>query len=198
MAYISTVPEDQASADVEEMYAENLEAMGYLPNYVKIFSHRPEVMAAWGTLLRSIESNMDARHYELVTLVAARALDSSYCMLAHGSILCEQFYSPEQLARIATDYRTADLTPAEVAMMAFAEQVVRDPLASTQHDINTLRAHGFSDAKIFDITATAAARCFITKTNDALGVEPDENYLTLDKNLREALTVGRPISGQSG
>ena len=57
----------------------------------------------------------------------------------------------------------------------------------------TLRQHGFSDAEIVDITTTAAARCFFSKTLDAWGAEPDENFMALDENLRQALTVGRPI-----
>lgn len=118
-------------------------------------------------------------------------------MLAHGSVIIKEFYSKEQLTQIAENYHTVNLTPAEVAMMAFAEQIVHDATAITQHDIDALRGHGFSDTEIFDIATTAAVRCFISKTADALGTEPDANYLTLDENLRQALTVGRPISGQS-
>ncbi|MBE2224606.1 MAG: peroxidase-related enzyme [Anaerolineae bacterium] len=196
MAFIHTIPEDEASTEVQEMYDKNLQAQGYIPNYAKVFSHRPQVMAAWSNLLGSIRSNMDTRRYELVTLAAARALKSSYCMLAHGSILQAKFYSTEQMNLIAQDYHTAELTPAEVAMMAFAEQVVWDATAVTQQDIEALRTHGFSDAEIFDITTTATARCFFSKTLDALGAQPDEIYLKLDEDLRQTLTIGRPISGQ--
>ena len=140
---------------------------------------------------------MDLRRYELVTLAAARALNSSYCMLAHGSVLRKKFYSPEELMLIAKDYHTAGLTPAEVAMMAFATQIVQDATKITQNDIDELREHGFSDAEIFDITATATARCFFSKTLDALGAEPDEVYMELEEKLRETLTIGRPISSDS-
>ena len=122
MAFISTVPQDQATGDVAAMYDENVRKNGFLPNYVPLFSHRPQVMAAWGQLLGSITRPMDKRRYELITLAAARALTSSYCMLAHGSVLL-QFYAGEQLEQIANDYRAADLTPAEIGMMAFAEQI---------------------------------------------------------------------------
>jgi uncharacterized peroxidase-related enzyme len=197
MAFISTIPEDQAPDDVKRMYDQNLEKQGYIPNYSRVFSYRPQVMEAWGNLLRAIKSNLDTRRFELVTLAAARALRNSYCMLAHGSILRQKFYSPEQLTLIAKDYHRADLTPAEVTMMAFAEQVAQDATAITQNDVEELRSHGFSDAEIFDIATTAAARCFFAKTLDALGAEPDEKYLELEEELRQTLTVGRPISGQS-
>jgi uncharacterized peroxidase-related enzyme len=197
MAFISAIPEDQAPDDVKRMYDQDLEKKGYIPNYSRVFSHRPQVMEAWAGLLRAIKFNLDTRRFELVTLAAARALRNSYCALAHGSILRQKFYSPEQLALIAEDYRRADLTPAEAAMMAFAEQVARDAAAITRSDVDGLRGHGFSDAEIFDIAATAAARCFFAKTLDALGAEPDEIYLEMEEKLRQSLTVGRPISGQS-
>ncbi len=194
MTFIHTIPEEVAEGDVKKMYEENIADFGYLPNYVQVFSLRPDVMAAWGQFLGTLSHDMDARRYELVTLAAARALHSSYCMLAHGSVMLQDLFSPEQLTRIAQDYQTADLTPAEVAMMAYAEQVVLDATAVTQAHIDSLQQHGFSDAEIFDITTTATARCFFSKTLDALGAEPDEAFMALDKNLRQALTVGRPIS----
>ena len=196
MAFISTIPENEALADVKEMYDKDRESLGYIPNYSKVFSHRPQVMEAWGNLLRSIRSNMDTRRYELVTLAAARALKSSYCMLAHGSILRKEFFTPEQLNTIGRDYQTADLAPAEKEMMAFAEQIVRDATSITSADVEKLRTLGLSDAEIFDIATTATARCFFSKTLDALGAEPDEAYLGLEEALRQTLTVGRSISGQ--
>jgi len=194
MAFIHTIPEDKASPEVKKIYEENIAEMGYLPNYVQVFSLRPQVLEAWGNFLGTLHRDMDARRYELVTLAAARALGSTYCMLAHGSVMLQELCSIEELTHIAQDYQSADLSPAEVAMMAFAELIVRDSTAVTQNDIDILRQHGFSDAEIFDITTTAAARCFLSKTVDALGAEPDENYLALDEKLRQALTVGRPIS----
>ena len=197
MAFINTIPEEQASDDVRRMYEENRKPEGYIPNYVLAFSHRPEVMSAWGNLLNVIKSKMDPRRYELVTLAAARTLRHSYCMLAHSLVLSEQFYTPEQLIRIATNYRTAGLAPADVAIMAYAEKVVRDATAITQADIDELNQHGYSDDEIFDITTAATVRCFFSKTLDALGVEPDEAYLALDEELHQTLAIGRLIAGQN-
>ncbi|MCB9100827.1 MAG: carboxymuconolactone decarboxylase family protein [Anaerolineales bacterium] len=196
MAFINTIPEEDASGDVRRMYEENRKPEGYIPNYVLAFSHRPEVMSAWGNLLGVIKSKMDTRRYELVTLATARALRHSYCMLAHGSVLCPQFYTPEQLARIATDYRAAGLDAADVTLMAFAEKIVRDATAVTQADIDELKQHGFSDAEIFDFTTAITVRCFFSKTLDALGVQPDEAYLELGAALYPVLAIGRPIAGQ--
>jgi uncharacterized peroxidase-related enzyme len=194
MAFIRTVPVEEASGEVRAMYERTQAGPGYVPNYAKVFSHRPQVMAAWSGLLASIRGNLETRQYELITLAAARALRSSYCMLAHGSVLREKFYSTAQLTAIAADSARADLTPAEVAMMAFAEHVVRDAAAITYAEVGSLRENGFTDAQIFDIAAAAAARCFFSKLLDALGAEPDEAYGQLEEDLKRQLVRGRPIS----
>lgn len=195
MAFIATIPEAAAAGAVAEMYAKDKQNMGYLPNYTRLFSHRPEVMAAWGALLGAIRGHMDLRRYELITLAAARALSSSYCMLAHASVLKkQQVFTEAELTDIAARLDTAVLTPAEQAMMQYAEQVVRDATQTSQSDIDNLKAHGFSDAEIFDITTAAAVRCFFSKTLDALGATADDVYLALDEELQQALVVGRPIT----
>ena len=162
----------------------------------RIFGHRPEVMEKWGALLASIRGHMSLRRYELVTLAAARELKSSYCMLAHGSVLLREGFSDTQLADTATDGSHAPLDEAEREMMRFAAKVVRDATSITREDVGRLKAQGFSDAEIFDITAAAAVRCFFSKTLDALGAEPDAAYRErMPANLVQTLTVGRQIEG---
>jgi uncharacterized peroxidase-related enzyme len=194
MAFVHTVPVDRASGDVHAMYARIEAAVGYVPNYAKLFSHRPQVMATWAAFLASIRGNMDPRRYELVTLAAARALQCSYCMLAHGAVLRRDFYSAEQLIEITRDSAASDLTPAEVAMMAFVDKLTRDATAITRADVQGLLDRGFTDAEIFDITAAASARCFFSKLLDALGAEADGAYDFLEDPLKQLLTPGRPMS----
>jgi uncharacterized peroxidase-related enzyme len=197
MAFIRTIPLDEATGEVREMYERGQARFGYVPNHTKLFSHRPRVWAGWEALLGSIRSGMDPRRYELVTLAAARALRSSYCALAHGLILRERFYSPEQLTAIAADHTAAGLTPADAAIMSFAEKVARDADAVTPADVEALRGHGLADAEIFDVAAAAAARCFFSKVVDALGAEPDAAYAGVEDELRRRLTVGRAISASA-
>lgn len=193
MAFIETIPVDRATDDVRKMYEDVEAQLGYVPNYAKAFSHRPEVMGGWATLLGSIRGNLDPRRYELVTLAAARALQSSYCMLAHGSIL-ERKYLPADELRSVAEGSASPLEPVEAAIMEFAEKVVRDASAVRREDVDALRAHGLDDAEIFDVAAAAAARCFFSKLLDALGAEPDQTYQALPEGVRQALTVGRDIS----
>ena len=194
MSYIKTIPEDKAKGEVKEMYESEIATRGYLPNFAKIFCYHPKVMLAWRALIKSIIENMDKRNYELVTIAAARELRSSYCMLAHGTVLQKKFYSSAELTEIVENPHSAILEPKEFAIMEFAQKIVRDAVSITQKDIDDLKKHGFSDAEIFEITTVATARCFFSKTLDALGAEPDNLYLSLDEKLRGALVVGNPIA----
>lgn len=194
MSFIKTIPVSDATGDVRRMYEQNQARLGYVPNFAKAFSLRPHVMDGWAHLQKSIRSTMDSRRYELVTLAAARALRSSYCSLAHGRVLEAQFFSAEDVTRIARRDEVSSLERVEVAVMAFAEKVVRQADSVTREDVDLLRRHGLTDGEIFDVAAAAAARCFFSKILDALGAEPDASYEALEPDLREALTVGRPIS----
>jgi uncharacterized peroxidase-related enzyme len=117
-------------------------------------------------------------------------------MLAHGAVLLrKEIFTNEQVEAIARDYRHAGLTPAEVAMMAFAEQVTANATGVTPDDIAGLRRHGFSDPEILDIALTAAARCFFSKMLDGVGAVPDDAFMGLEAGVRQALAVGRPFDG---
>lgn len=192
MAYIKTIEEDQATGDVAAMYAAAREGMGYLPNFSKAFSLRPELESVWEALLTSIRSKMEPRRYEIATLGAARAIGSSYCMLAHGSVLMGLGITSDELSSLGQG-RTDHLSAEEAAVFSYAGKVARDAGSVRENDIDELRAHGLSDAEIFDVAAAAAVRCFFSKLLDAVGVEPDAKYRSLDANLRDALTVGRAI-----
>ena len=161
-------------------------------NYEFAFAQRPEVYAAWQQLNGAIKAGMELRRYELATLAAARRLRSSYCCLAHGSVLIERFGEP--VREIALDHRDAGLDEVDVAVMDLAEKVVDDATAIGDADLQPLRDLGLSEAEIMDVVLAAAARCFFSKTLDALGVRPDASYAELAPELREALVVGRPIA----
>jgi alkylhydroperoxidase family enzyme len=161
-------------------------------NFELAFEQRPEVYAAWVELNTAIKAGMDLRRYELATLAAARRLRSSYCCLAHGKVLLEQFGEP--VREIALDHRAAGLDAVDVAVMDLAERVVDDASSIGEADLQRLRDLGLSDTDIMDVVLAASARCFFSKTLDALCVQPDSSYVEVDAELREALVVGRPIA----
>jgi uncharacterized peroxidase-related enzyme len=194
MTFIRTIPPSDAHGPVREMYQGVERRFGSIPNWARAFSLRPGVMDGWTALLKSIQSNLSVRSYELATVAAARALRSSYCSLAHGSVLADKVFHPAAVTAIMQDAPEAPLEASERVMMAFVEKVVLNADQITPADIELLRSHGYGDEEIFDVTATAAARCFFSKVLDALGVQADSTFNDLDPALRQALTVGRPVA----
>jgi alkylhydroperoxidase family enzyme len=158
-------------------------------NFERAFVDRPDVFAAWAQLVGAIRAGMDMRRYELATLAAARRLGSSYCCLAHGTILQERFAEP--VLEIALDHHNAGLDELDIAVMDLAELVVDDATSIEDADLQRLRDLGLSEHEIMGVILTAAARCFFSKTLDALGVLPDASYRDLQPALQAALVVGR-------
>ena len=78
MAFIETIPPEEAVGLLRELYEQDLQKHGFVPNYSRAWSLRPEVLAAWRQLLAAIRSHMDARRYELVTFIAAARLRCTY------------------------------------------------------------------------------------------------------------------------
>jgi uncharacterized peroxidase-related enzyme len=195
MAFIHTITDADADEETAAIYRSERERMGYVPNYARIFGARPQVYAAWRSLAGAIGSGMDSRRYELVTLAAARQLRSTYCALAHGSILRERFFDGDELVKVATDVDESSLDEKDRAIMAYAAAVAADATEVDQDLVDEVRSHGLSDKEILDITLATAARCFFSTVLDALGVQAEATYLeTLEPELQEVLVVGRPIA----
>ncbi|MEV1328442.1 carboxymuconolactone decarboxylase family protein [Micromonospora costi] len=179
------------SPDAERMFDADTRAMGYLPNFTRVFAHSPATYAAWQQLNAAVKAGMELRRYELATLAAARALRSSYCGLAHGKVLRDRFFDARTVAAIASDHGAAGLSPQEVAVVDFAGKVAADASSVTEADVAGLRDHGLDDTEIFQVVLAAAARCFFSTVLSAAGAEPDPQYDdALDPELRQALRFG--------
>jgi uncharacterized peroxidase-related enzyme len=196
VTFIEPIQEDQASDVVRGFFEADRDRLGYVANYTRVFANRPDVYAAWLQLNGAIKQAMDLRRYELATLGAARRLRSSYCSLAHGKVLAEQYLDPQTVRAIALDHTSSGLDALDVAVMDLAEKVASDATSVTRGDIERLRGFGLSDADIFDVVVAAAARSFFSKTLDALEVRADPVYRDLEPRLRDALTLGRPIADE--
>ena len=188
MSIVATPSEAEATGLVAELYEEDIASQGYVASHTAVMAVNPEAVRAWEGLIRTIALPLGKRRYELITLAAARGLRSRHCLLAHGARTLA-FIDEPALTRIARDYRNADLSDAEVAMMAFAERVSQDSHAMTDEDSLRLREHGFSDTDIVNITLAAAARNYFSRAIQALAVEVDVPP-GLSPQLREALVGG--------
>jgi uncharacterized peroxidase-related enzyme len=194
VAFIDTISPSEASGEVRAMYANEEKDWGFVPDYARAFCHRPQVMEAWSHLLAEIRRPVDEYRIELVTFVAAHESRHSPCSLAHGAALA-RLISKESVIAIAAGREDDVLDPADAAIVRYARKISRDASQIAPADVAELRdVHGLSDAEIFDIAANAASRCFFTKLLDGLGVDADRGFMNLDPDLRQALTVGRPIA----
>jgi transposase-like protein len=109
-------------------------------------------------------------------------------------LLRKNLFDANQLEAIVTDYHNAGLTPQEVAVMEFAEKLTLHAHTIQKEDVDKLRELGLADEEILDVAMASAMRNFFSKVSDAMGVEPDLQYLELEPNVRKAMQKGRPFA----
>jgi alkylhydroperoxidase family enzyme len=160
-------------------------------NFERAFEERPGVYAAWRGLVGAIRENMELRRYELATFAAAQRLRSTYCSIMHGNVLRNEV--GEDILAIVND-REGTLDAVDLAVMDLAERVVVDATSVTRADLQALRDLGLGDGEIMDVVLAAAARCFFSKTLDALCIQADAQFQELAAELKAAFVVGRPIA----
>jgi uncharacterized peroxidase-related enzyme len=194
MSIVETIPGTSAAGSLAQIYADDLRALGYIPSHTKVLALNPEALAAWRVLQAAIAGSLGLRRYELVTLAAARGLESSACLLAHGKKALN-FMTEEQLIRLARNHHTAQLSAAEVAMMDFAFRLSTDASTMTDGDSQSLRDNGFSDKEIVDIALAAAARNYFSKALQALAVDVDVPP-GLSQELQDVLLARPSVFGQ--
>jgi uncharacterized peroxidase-related enzyme len=193
MSFINIISEADIGDDVRAMYDRQQSHWGFIPNYAKVFSHRPEIMGLWAALQAGLKRHMDKRRFELITFAAAHTLRSTLCSLAHGKALTA-FFSQEDVQAMARGASPKSLSDAEAAMMAFSRKVARGAYLVTSADVDELKKQGFTDGEVFDIAAVVGARAFWTTVVESLGVEAEPPFLEMETEFRKTLTVGRAIT----
>ena len=195
MAFLQTVSDGEATGEVAEIYRQQKQASGYVPESTRALTTRPDVLVAYTRFVETIRGGftLPMRDWRLITLVAAKHIPSTYCSLAYGKGLLGDLGSPEAVLAVQRDFRQAGLSARDVAMLEYAEKVTTAASKIEQADIDRLREHGFSDAQISDIALCAAWRNFISRFFDAVGATPDDEYRALDPAFRDPLCVGRPF-----
>lgn len=172
VSIIQTTEPAEATGDVAAIYAHDQRDVGYVPEHTRVMAVNPEAYVAWEQLVRAIVAQLGVPRYELVTLAAAQGAHSEHCRLAHGRKTLT-LIPEDELEAIARDYRHADLSEADVAMMEYAEKISTDSAGMTDADSLRLRELGFTDREIVDITLAAAARNYFSRAIQALGVAVD-------------------------
>src|SRR4051794_29482981 len=171
--FINVPDESAVDEETAAWYERQRASWGYLPNYAAAFATRPDVARGWSALSNAVGKGMDRRRYEIATIAAARAYRSTYCMAAHSKFLRDDVGDETTMRAIASDPPGTSLDPDDRAVMDFAGKVAFEASSITEADVQQLREHGLTDADIVDVVFAAAARAFLTKVLDALGIQAD-------------------------
>lgn len=192
---IEPEPRPDTAGAFAQWREQQAQAWGYVPNYAALFASRPDVAEAWTRLNLAVRGAMDRRRFELVTIAAARARASTYCVAAHSGFLRDVCSDEQSMHALASDPSGASLPGADGALVAFATKAATDPATIGEADVAALREHGLSDADVADVVFAVAARCFFATVLDAGGAQADAQLATtFDEPTRAELTVGRPFA----
>jgi uncharacterized peroxidase-related enzyme len=177
------VPDDGELEEPErKLFAKAADVIGFVPNVFRTYAWRPERFRAWFAHFKTVmegTEGLSAREREMISVAVSMANGCLYCLVAHGEALREASDDKVEADRITLDYRRADLTGRERAMLDYAVKITKDPLACEEADIEALRAVGFSDEAIWDIIEVAATYNFTNRLAMATGMMPNREYHSL-------------------
>jgi len=157
------------------------EKSGFVPNVFLTFARRPDEFRAffdYHDALMDKDSGLSKAEREMIVVATSSANQCQYCVIAHGAILRIRAKNPLIADQIAVNYRKADITPRQRAMLDFAMKVSTEAQRVSDADFATLAGHGFSDDDIWDIAAVAAFFALSNRMANVTGMRPnDEFYL---------------------
>ena len=176
------VPEiDGLPDDIRARILEVQEKSGFVPNVFLAFAHRPDefrAFFAYHDALMLKPSGLTKGDKEMIVVATSGANDCLYCVVAHGAILRIYEKNPLLADQVAVNYRKADITPRQKAMLDFAMKVCLDSAAVGDADYAALREHGFDDEDAWDIAAITALFGLSNRMANATSMRPnDEFYL---------------------
>lgn len=172
---------EELPEDIRARILEVQEKSGFIPNVFLALAHRPaewRAFFAFHDALMEKESGLTKAEREMIVVATSNANGCQYCVVAHGAILRIRAKSPLVADQIAVNYRKADITPRQKAMLDFAMKVALDSASVGDADYDILHQHGFSDEDIWDIGAVAAFFGLSNRMANMIGMRPnDEFYL---------------------
>jgi len=172
---------EQMPEDIRAMLLAVQEKAGFIPNVFLALAHRPaefRAFFAYHDALMEKEGGLTKAEREMIVVATSGANGCQYCVVAHGAILRIRAKNPLIADQVAVNYRKADITPRQSAMLEFAMKVALDSGAIEDADFALLRAQGFSDEEIWDIAAIAAFFALSNRMANFTSMRPnDEFYL---------------------
>jgi uncharacterized peroxidase-related enzyme len=180
---LDTLPEDMRTRILEVQ-----EKSGFVPNVFLALAHRPDefrAFFAYHDALMLKPSGLTKGEREMIVVATSGANSCLYCVVAHGAILRIYEKNPQIADQVATNYRKADISPRQKAMLAFAMKVSAAAATIEEADFEALRPHGFSDEDIWDIGAIAAFFALSNRMANLIAMRPNDEFYLLGRLPRE-------------
>jgi uncharacterized peroxidase-related enzyme len=165
--------------DLRERILAVQEKTGFVPNVFLGLAHRPQELRAFLAFhdaLMDGDGGLTKAEREMIVVATSAANDCQYCVVAHGAILRIRAKDPLIADQIAINYRKADITPRQRAMLAFALKVAQESAAIGDEDYAALREHGFDDEDIWDIGAITAFFALSNRMANLTGMRPNAEF----------------------
>ena len=171
--------------DMRERILAVQERAGFVPNVFLALAHRPAewraFMAYHDALLLKETGTFTKGEREMIIVVTSAANQCLYCVVAHGAILRIYEKKPLLADQIAVNYRKADITPRQRAMLDFAFKVTTASHLVDESDFAALRAHGFDDEDAWDIGAISAFFGLSNRMANLSGMQPNEQFYLMGR-----------------
>lgn len=170
--------------DVRERILKVQEKSGFVPNVFLVLAHRPEefrAFMAYHDALMDKPGNITKAEREMIVVATSGANHCMYCVMAHGAILRIRAKNPLIADQVAVNYRKADITPRQKAMLDFAMKVALESYTVGDADIKALGEHGFAQEDIWDIMAIAAFFAMSNRLANVTGLRPNDEFYKLGR-----------------
>jgi len=118
---------------------------------------------------------------EMIVVATSGANNCLYCVVAHGAILRIRAKNPRVADQLATNYRKAEITPRQRAMLDFAMKLALDSGAVGDEDITAVKAHGFDDEAVWDIGAITAFFAMSNRLANLTGMRPNDEFFLMGR-----------------
>jgi len=163
------------------------EKAGFVPNVFLALAHRPDefrAFFAYHDALMEKPGGVTKAEREMIVVATSGANQCLYCVVAHGAILRVRAKSPLVADQVATNYRKADISPRQKAMLDFAMKVSRDAERLSEADFAALKEHGFTEEDAWDIGAIAAFFALSNRMANLTNMRPNDEFYAMGREPR--------------
>ena len=171
-------------ADIRDKIFAVQEKAGFVPNVFLTLAHRPaefRAFFAYHDALMEKDEGLTKAEREMIVVATSGANNCLYCVVAHGAILRIRAKNPRVADQLATNYRKAEITPRQRAMLDFAMKLALDSGAVGDEDITAVKAHGFDDEAVWDIGAITAFFAMSNRLANLTGMRPNDEFFLMGR-----------------